>query len=120
MKGAGTMRRQEDLIIASLNPEDVEEIQRLEKKLGPTICLVAVEKTETIYALEAKMAPNEWRRVDAVYPEIKDLKAFYDEHEMVKAAKGWLKGFLINNNLFPKPKKRPIRIRKVVDAEPTT
>lgn len=111
------MRRLEDLIIASLKPEDLEEIQRLEKKLGPSICLVAVEKMETLYALEVKTAPNEWRRVDAVYPEIKELKAFYDGQEMVKAAKGWLKRFLITNTLSPKPKKRPIRIRQVVDAE---
>ena len=111
------MRRLEDLIIASLKHEDLEEIQRLEKKLGPSVCLVAVKKMETLYALEAKMAPSEWRRVDVVYPEIRDLKAFYHGYEMVKEAKGWLKSFLITKTLFPKPKKRPIRIRQVVDAE---
>ncbi len=107
----------EDLKIATLSPEDVETIRRLEKKLGPSIRLVAVEAKDVIYALEAKMAPNEWRRVDEVYPQIQGMKAFYAEHDDAKTAKGWLKGFLINNTLDPKPKKRPIRIRQVVNTE---
>ena len=110
------MSGMEDLRIATLRPEDLKAIQRLEKELAPTVCLLAVEKKE-LYTLEAKMAPNVWQRVDAVYPEIKGLKAYYDEHEMVKEAKGWLKRFLINNTLFPKPKKRPIRIRQVTAGE---
>jgi hypothetical protein len=37
--------------------------------------------------------------------------------DAAREAKGWLKGFLINNTLHPKPKKRPIRIRQVVNTE---
>jgi hypothetical protein len=105
------------LKIAELSPEDIETIRALEKKLGPTIRLVAVEAKSVIYALEAKMAPNQWQRVDTVYPEIKDIKAYYANEEHAKQAKGWLKGFLINNTLNPKPQKRPIRIRQVVNTE---
>ena len=106
-----------DLKIAALSPEDLETIRTLEKKLGPNIRLVAVETKDVLYALEAKMAPNEWQRVDTVYPEIKDIKAYYTQEDAAREAKGWLKGFLINNKLTPKPKKRPIRIRQVVNTE---
>ena len=47
----------DDLKIASLSPEDLETIRALEKKLGPTIRLVAVETKDVIYVMEAKMAP---------------------------------------------------------------
>lgn len=107
----------EDLKIAALSPEDLETIRDLERKLGSNIRLVAVETKDVLYALEAKIAPNQWQRVDTVYPEIKDIKAYYAEHDFAREAKGWLKGFLINNNLNPKPVKRPIRIRQVVNTE---
>lgn len=107
----------EDLKIAVLSPEDLDTIRALEKKLGPNIRLVAVETKDLLYALEAKMAPNQWQRVDTAYPEIKDIRAYYSEHEAAREAKGWLKGFLIGNNLRPRPKKRPIRIRQVVNTE---
>lgn len=107
----------EDLKIASLSTEDLETIRTLEKKLGPTIRLVAVEIKDVLYALEAKMAANQWERVDTVYPRIRGIKAFYAEHDAAKEAKGWLKGFLTNNTLDPKPRKRPIRIRQVINTE---
>jgi hypothetical protein len=106
----------DELNIATLSTEDLETIRRLERKLGPDIRLVAVKARNVLYALEAKMGPNRWQRVDSVYPEIKGIKAYYPNQETAKAAKGWLKGFLINNTLSPKPKKRPIRIRQVVDT----
>ena len=109
----------DDLKIAVLSPEDLETIRTLERKLGPNIRLVAVETKDVLYALEAKMAANQWERVDKVYPEIKDIKAYYAEHDIAREAKGWLKGFLINNTLNPKPQKRPIRIRQVVNTEQT-
>ena len=106
-----------DLKIAALSPEDLETIRTLEKKLGPNIRLVAVETKDVLYALEAKMAPNRWQRVDEAYPQIKGIRAYYAEHDAAREAKGWLKGFLINNTLDPKPEKRPIRIRQVVNTE---
>ena len=111
------MPKLDDLKIASLSPENLVSIRAMEKKLDPDICLVAVEAQDSIYALEAKMAPNEWHRVDTVYPEIKDLKAYYPDRDAAREAKGWLKEFLINNNLKPRPQKRPIRIRQVVNTE---
>lgn len=107
----------DDLKMAVLDSKDLEMIQRLEKKLGPDIRLVAVQHKDVLYVLEAKMAPNVWDRVDFVYPEIKGIKAYYNNPDVAKEAKGWLKGFLINNNLSPKPRKRPIRVRQVVNTE---
>jgi hypothetical protein len=116
-KKANPMSGLDDLKFAALSPEDLETIKALEKKLGPGIQLVAVETKDVLYALEAKMAPNEWQRVDTVYPEIKDIRAFYTNEEAAREAKGWLKGFLISNKLNPKPRKRPIRIRQLVNTE---
>jgi hypothetical protein len=107
----------DDMKIADLSQEDIETIQRLEKKLGPDIRLVAVEAKNVLFVLEAKMEPNIWERVDSVYHEIDGIKAYYSDREHAKEAKGWLKGFLLNNNLSPKPKKRPIRVRQVVNTE---
>jgi hypothetical protein len=103
--------------MAELSQEDLETIQQLEKKLGPDIRLVAVESKDVLFVLEAKMAPNNWERVDSVYPEIGGINAYYANQDLAKEAKGWLKGFLINNKLSPKPKKRPIRVRQVVNTE---
>ncbi len=107
----------DDLTIADLSKADLKTIQRLEKKLVPNIRLVAVENKGVLYVLETKMGPNLWERVDTVYSEIKGIKAYYTNLEVAKEAKGWIKGFLINNNLSPKPQKRPIRIRRMVDTE---
>ena len=107
----------DDVKMADLSQEDLETIQRLERKLGPDIRLVAVESKAVLFVLEAKMAPNIWERVDSVYPEIGGIKACYGDQDLAKEAKGWLKGFLINNKLSPKPKKRPIRVRQVVNTE---
>lgn len=114
------MTAMDELTIAALSPEDLETIRTLERKLGPNIRLVAVETKDVLYALEAKIAPNQWQRIDTAYPEIQGLKAYYADHEAAKEAKGWLKGFLINNTLAPKPLKRPIRIRQVVNTETQT
>ena len=107
----------DDLKIAKLSPEDLDTIRALERKLGPNIRLVAVETKCVLYALEAKLGPNRWQRIDTVYPQIKDIKAYYAQEALAKEAKGWLKGFLINNTLNPKPEKRPIRIRQIVNTE---
>ena len=107
----------ENLNFAKLSPEDLESIQRLEKKLGPKVRLVAVESKDVSYALEAKTAPNTWIRVDRVYPEIKGMEAYFADVDRAKASKKMLKSFLLNNNLSPKPKKRPIRIRQIVNTE---
>lgn len=109
----------DDLTVAVLSEEDLETIQRIEEKLGPDIRLVAVEAKDVLYVLEAKMAPNVWDRVDLVYPEIRGMKAYFTDVNLAKEAKGVLKGFLINNNLSPKPQKRPIRVRQVVNTEKT-
>ena len=107
----------DDLKIATLSPEDLAVIRKMEKKLGPTIRLVAVETRDVLYALEAKIAPNHWQRVDTVYPQISGIKAYYADGDAAREAKGWLKGFLTNNTLPPRPPKRPIRIRQVVNTE---
>jgi len=106
----------DDLIIARLDEEDIRIIREVEKKLGDDICLVAVHKKDVIYALEAKMSPSQWRRVDEVYPEIENLKAFYSRYEQAKDAKSALKRFLISDKFKTREKKRPIRIRQIVSS----
>lgn len=96
--------------MAKLTEADIEAIKALEKKLGNT-CLVAVEKSDAMYALEAKTAPNVWEPVHTVYPEIEDLKSYYPDQETAKLAKGGLKGLL--NSTSYKKRKKPIRIRKI-------
>lgn len=96
--------------VASLPPEDLEAIRAFEKTLSSDVCLLAVEKSEALYVLEAKLAPNRWRRVDKTYPEISDLKAFYDRHQDAHEAKAALKAFL-NSAGARNITKHPIRIR---------
>ncbi len=96
--------------VAQLPPEDLEAIRAFEKTLGGNVCLLAVEKSEALYVLEAKLAPNRWQRVDRVYPEIDDLRAFYDRHQDAHSAKAALKGYL-NSSGARQLTKRPIRIR---------
>jgi hypothetical protein len=107
----------DNLTAASLDADQIKAIQVLEKKLGVGIRLVAVAAKKELYAVEAKLAPNEWRRIDKVYPEIEGIKAYYLHKETAVEVKSWLKVFLNNNTLAPKPKKRPIRIRRVSPTE---
>ena len=97
--------------MADLNTEDLEEIRSLEKKLGD-ICLLAVEKRDAIYALEAKTAPNVWETVDRVFPDIENLRAYYSDEKTAHLSKGALKTFLNSNRRYQRLKK-PIRVRKI-------
>jgi len=96
--------------VAQLSEQNIKAIRDLEKLLDDKICLLAVEKEGALYVLEAKIAPNRWKRIDHAYPEIEHLRAFYQSHENARDAKAALKAFLNS----PKGKafhKRPIRIR---------
>lgn len=97
--------------IAELDPEALEAIRELEEKLGH-ICLLAVEKNEALYVLDAKLAPNHWESIEQVYPEIDNLKAFYGTEEEARLAKGALKNYLIAGKKRGIVK-RPIRVRKI-------
>jgi len=110
------MRDLDDIRIAALDEEDIQIIRELEQKLGDDICLVAVHKRDVIYALEAKMSPSEWRRVDEVYPEVEGLKAFFNHYDEIKESKAALKRLLIANKGKMKEKKRPVRIRQIVHS----
>jgi hypothetical protein len=101
----------QDLKYAELSRETIQTIRDFEKQLGD-ICLIAVHKADALFVLEAKMAPNEWMRVDEVYPEIENLKAYFSDEDTAKLAKGALKSFLGSHKDYKK-KKRPIRIRKI-------
>ncbi len=107
----------DDIKIARLSPEDIAVIRALERKLGDNICLVAVEKKEVIYALEAKLAPNQWRRVDQVYPEIEGLKAYFSDYDKAKDAKNSLKSYLLSPKAKRLFKKYPLRIRQIVHTQ---
>jgi hypothetical protein len=96
--------------VARLTQEDLKAIRDLEKSLGDKVCLLAVEKEGALYVLEAKMAPNRWKRIDQAYPEIDQLRAFFQSHEDAHDAKTALKSFL-NSSRGKAFMKRPIRIR---------
>jgi hypothetical protein len=98
--------------IADLSNDQIEAIQALESKLGDGVCLVAVEKGDISYILEAKVAPKAWERVDKVYPEIENLCAFYSKEENARLAKSSLKSLLLGK-FKGTLKKRPVRIRKL-------
>ncbi|MCX7822848.1 MAG: hypothetical protein N2260_05330 [Syntrophobacterales bacterium] len=98
--------------IAKLKPEEIEAIQRLEEKLGNRFCLLAVEKAEKLYVIEAKIAPNLWERIDKVYPQLEGLKPYYDSEEDARLAKASIKS-LLSGKLKGSLEKRPIRIRKL-------
>ncbi len=107
----------DDIKIARLSPEDIAIIRVLEQKLGNNICLVAVEKKEVIYALEAKLAPNQWQRVDQVYPDIEGLKAYFSDYDKAKDAKSSLKSYLLSPKAKRLFKKHPLRIRQIVHTQ---
>jgi hypothetical protein len=96
--------------VALLSPEDLEAIRHFEKTLKGNVCLLAVEKNEALYVLEAKLAPNRWQRVDRAYPEIKELRAYFDSHQDAHDAKAALKAYL-NSAGARHLTKRPVRIR---------
>ena len=99
-----------NVTVAQLSPAELKAIRDLEKSLGDKVCLLAVEKAGALYALEAKMGPNHWERIDLVYPEIDNLSAFFGCHEDAHDAKAALKSFL-NSAKAKSLHKRPIRIR---------
>ena len=107
----------DDIKIAKLSQAEIAVIRELEEKLGDNICLVAVEKKTVIYALEAKLAPNRWQRVDHAYPEIQGLKAYFGDYEIAKAAKNALKNYLGNPKVRRLIKKHPIRIRQIAHTQ---
>lgn len=99
-----------DLKIARLSQKDVQAIRTFEKTLDADVCLVAVERGEALYVLEAKMGPNKWQRVDSVYPEIEGIRAYYNDPDEARTSKSALKTFLLSGKAGLL-KKRPIRIR---------
>ena len=101
-----------DTKVADLNEEKLKDIQALEKDLGENICLVALEKTGSLYVLEAKIAPNVWERVNEVYPELENLKAYYTSKEDAHLTKSSLKK-LLNSKKKQSLNKWPIRMRKI-------
>ena len=106
-----------DSKVADLTEEKIENIRELESKLGDNICLVAMERAGAIYVLEAKLAPNAWERVDKVYPELENLRAYYVSQEDAHLTESSLKK-LLNGPVKQKLKKRPIRIRKITAKGP--
>ncbi|MGD8251828.1 MAG: hypothetical protein PVH30_02750 [Desulfobacterales bacterium] len=99
-----------DLRIARLSQKDIEAIRECEKTLDRAVCLVAVEKGKALYVLEAKLGPNQWQRIDRVYPEIEGITAYFSDPEAAKTAKSSLKTFLLSGKTRSLIK-RPIRIR---------
>lgn len=99
-----------DVKVAKLSPKDLEAIRAFEQTLEGRVCLLAVEREGALYALEAKLGPNTWERVDAVYPEIEGLRTYYKSQEEAREAKSFLKNYLLHARGHHLTK-RPIRIR---------
>jgi len=98
--------------IADIDSAHLHSISTLEKQLGKNICLVAVQTSGVLYAVEAKTAPNQWEPVDAVYRRIDGLKSLFTDHEEARLAKSSLK-MLLSRTKQKDLKKRPIRIRRI-------
>ncbi len=96
--------------IAQLGEKELEIIRTTEESLNGNICLLAVEKVERLYVLEAKVAPHVWERVDRVYAEIEGLRAYYCTEDDAKLAKASLKS-LLQGRWKNRVAKYPIRIR---------
>jgi hypothetical protein len=111
------MTEENEIKFADLPADKIEEIKLLEEKLGEDLCLIAVEKNQAIYALEVKLAPNRWQRIDEAYPEIEGLRPYYSSYEKANSFKAVLKSFLNSQKVKGKIKKRPIRIRKITGPE---
>jgi hypothetical protein len=107
----------EKITIVNLSEEYLKAIRDLEKKIGDDVCLVAIHKRDVLYVIEAKLSPNVWNRVDIVYPEIKNLKSYYNDYNNAKLSKSSLKTFLINNKVKLNLIKRPIRIRQIINTK---
>jgi len=101
-----------NLEFADLKDTDVGSIRRLEEAIGD-VCLIAVKKAEEIFAIEAKAAPNDWVPVHRFYPEIEGLRSYLADEDQARAAKSALKG-LLQTNASLRPRKRPLRIRRIV------
>jgi hypothetical protein len=99
-----------DVKVAKLSPKDLAAIRAFEQTLESHVCLLAVEREGALYVLEAKLAPNLWERVDAVYPGIDGLRSFYKTQDEARDAKAALKN-LLNHARDRQFAKRPIRIR---------
>ena len=100
-----------EISLADLSEEELKAVKALEKELG-RICLVAVERTEALYAVEAKLGPNSWVPVNRAFPELAGLASYYADRNDAQAAKSSLKSLLAGRPELRRMKK-PIRIRKI-------
>ncbi|MCG8376242.1 MAG: hypothetical protein MI702_07150 [Chlorobiales bacterium] len=100
-----------EINLANLSEEELAAIKALEKELG-RVCLVAVEKKEAFFAVEAKLGPNNWVPVSQAFPEMAGLASYYADREDAQAAKSSLKSLLTGRPEL-RPIKKPIRIRKI-------
>ncbi len=107
----------EKITLVDLSEENLKKIRDLEKKIGNDICLVAVHKRDILYIIEAKLSPNVWEKVNIVYPQIKDLKSYYNDYDAAKTSKAGLKNFLIHNKVKLNITKRPVRIRQIINPK---
>ncbi len=109
--GTGNWMDKKAIKIANLTEEQIAQIKEVEEKLE-NVCLVAVEKQDAIFVLEAKLAPNQWEPISNVYPEIDGMSSYFSTRDDALLAKSSLKNLL--KALKAKGVvKRPIRIRKL-------
>ena len=95
---------------AKLSEEQLETLRQIESTLGGDICLLAV-KPQTMFVLEAKIAPKIWQSIRQTYPD-GHLPAWYGTRDEAEAAKATLKT-LLHGKWKDTVKKYPIRIREL-------
>ena len=77
------MRQGEELEFADLTPEQMAVVAEAEQKLPADVRLVAVKRTSEMYVLEAKLAPNEWLRVEQINFDL----GFGDTENLIEAVR---------------------------------
>lgn len=100
---------------AELSPDVLAAIRTLERQMDD-VCLLAVKKSQHLYALEAKVGINDWRPVNQVMRGLPLIAAYFASEEEAKRAKGQLKNYL-GSTARRRRLKRPIRIHKIPIAD---
>ena len=100
---------------AELSRDALAAIRTLERQMDE-VCLLAVKKSQHLYALEAKVGTNDWKPINQVMPGLPLIAAYFTSEEEAKRAKGRLKNYL-RSTPWRRRLKRPIRIHKIPIAD---
>ena len=66
-----------------------------------------------IYSIYGKVAPNDWRLLNEIYPEFQTVSIEFDDFMVAKSALGDIKNYLKIHHA-----KRKVPLRKVCKSQP--